>query len=1419
MTGDGGDGTKSQPSAAGAFGKDVARHLPPGLPGESSFLARPANKDEGRRGCTPCGDMRKPLDTAAQFRYLLSGGIAFPPGKPLPGACSREAGNSAASVFVSFSPVPPGMVIRMKMSLTGKLLAMLLALVLLLGTIPVSAAGAASETEDLQADTQAAGSGFTEVELLGSNADNLKSYLEMDGNYIIKINRDMDSDYADTGNWCTLGSGVKVLNLNGHEVTVHNDEDYSHSQKAFSRFYGDRCTMLSIPEGAELVINDDGNSGAIEYACYLDTSYYGGRHMYFEQRDLIEVNGGKLTVNGGNFHAGRSKKYYSYHDAENVWAQVNGHAVWLIGGTVVINGGSFAGRGYKNYSFDAGEFVNYYLDIAKYVGCAAITAESGDLTIYDGEFRGNGSADVMQITSKVNISIYGGIFESNKLGCPIAFYQINESGDTISTSPSYGYIGIPGRAFKNIGTKTQVYKKDDGFLTAEQLAADATLKTVKYVVVQPIEQQTGDMLKYDGASFRPIGQNVTVEWDKVSSLRFRLVHDPYYPTLRSYDTVEEHDVGNTYAAICTSPNSDNWVPALNMASGTSWVDLDDLPQSSKDKLAVGTTYYVRMGDFEVWKSTSTRHTIRYSDDRLLKIKIVEPELKMPELNLEIEYEPELDGAGDNITRVSAAGDGSTNALYKRYLAGEISKFTTKWTYYDKSGAQKTKTNDGTYTGDLYFYDFYRGISTVKYEVSLYKGDVLLGTKSVSRKVVFFPDLAADKTVDSSGRILLEASATDKKVTLSCDANSYTGIFWTRNNEKISGSEGKKTWTVDLSTAKSFGWYGIGYTVDGTDRKSDQTIYLGVKDGERSISVTASGTECTVKQDGDSTPTFTAKVSGSGWGTNKKYQWKNVSWPEGTEPNTRYVGNSTSATTNTISLAKLFGVTGVETRLAEGTYCVSCTVYDLDYDNAVTSVVLTVKVYRPAQGLEIWQDVEADRVDSVNVTDGFVVLDGVGGTAVIRGVFTPQNAKTGTVTYSSYGTGTATVSSEGGITGKAPGMTTVQAKSGSLSATTKVLVPRTKYSITIPEEWLNVKAGETVHRGAIPGTFQGCTAELVWNTVGTFSNSEYTADTFVGDLNYFPTVRIYPNSGVCYPVDIDYFYANSGRIDYDVDPERFEITVNDVTYFGAYCGRTTFYDTEPVSAGDKSEDFIDLDMDPTGKIIDWRDEYISYVLFSVDTPFAGDPKDVTGEGDSVQLDYSVATDGITVGSDSVYRVTDLSTIKDKDPGNDALEEDFTAYELGETYRAQIYLLVDRYYKTPAGGTAHFADTVVAVEPELGAITRVQYSLVYAYVYFTVTEERKEPPKVIFTGGSFDEKLTVSLEKSEDLEGPVYLIAAAYDDKGRMLGAERLEASFTDNKAEETFTFKAVTGKIARARVYALDADSRPLAVPYGFTVGL
>ena len=1185
---------------------------------------------------------------------------------------------------------------------------------------------------------------FTKVQV--SDADTLQSYLEKSGNYIIDLANDISymfndgypygSIYASVKlKWCTIASGIKVLNLNGHSLiisqdhqTVKNDQDWGDENEF--RLYSD---LFVIPAGAEMVINDPGNKGKIEYRCFIK-EHEGNQNT---TRNIFRVTeGGKLTINGGRIIAGRKhdNAYYICSgvfgvNSEYYYRQTNGIAVINKGGDVTIHGGVIQGRGYVTFN-NGSDMKDCWVTRA-----AAVWHESGSLKIYDGEFIGSGNAGVLRkLTpfSENDVEIYGGSFSTYKLDQPVEIH----SGEYIQYGPgawtgqdkdwtvngflksNYGLTGIDSRILKDVGKYTRVYKSGVGYLTADQVGyGDGNLNTHKNVTITPMELVPGELYQYDPASdtYQSIEAGATVSWDKNSSLRFMLSHNYYFPrNLRSFDVVDTFDYGNTYAVLRTSPGGEDYSYPLNATPGIEWVDLNLLQPFQKSLLKVGQTYYLRMFDSEEWKTTDTTHDITYYDAKYIKIKIVEEE-SVPSLNLSMSFENSLTDSGKNQITLIPGGDGTSNNLDVLVRAGKITGYTATFTYYDQSGTKKTYSTNNA-AGSVKLTDFYRGLSDVTYSVDLYKSGTKIGTYSTSQTVLCFPEISANKTIDSSNRILVEPDASDKTVTLSSNANSYSKIFWVKDGSKISGSANKQSWTVDLSSSGNSGWYSLGYTLSGTDYFGEEQIYLAIKDGTRTVNLSTSATSCSISSDSSTTPTLTAQTSGTGWGTISQYKWRNVSWPDGAKPNAW----ATTTTTNTITMAKLFcGTDSITKRIVAGTYVFSCTVRDSNGKEA-TSGTVSITVSRPVTGLQLWHDVGDD---SYNVTGGFIILD-KGKKDALRAVYTPENSvpsSSVSTSFSSSNTNTATATSAGTINAKNFGTATITAKYSSYSATTQVLVPKTRYNLPLEVQtsWLNVQLGETVHRGQVElSSNEDFTAELTWYVDEGSSSYEYTGDTFESNHAYYAEIKIYPNAGVCYPVEVEY---DAERTWYNVEKDRIEIAVGDTVYYGAtYCGRDYFYDDwQPVSEAQKNKDWIILKLDSSEKLMDWRDEYLDRVTFNLEIPQAGDPRNAIGN-ESKLLNCTMENEGIDYYMDSLKRVTDLSTIEDETWSNDALE-DFTTFEEGKTYRAGIYLLRKSGYTNALGGKVLFAESVKAYEPELGCLSSdayVQYGMVYAVVYFTV-----------------------------------------------------------------------------------------------------
>ncbi len=93
------------------------------------------------------------------------------------------------------------------------------------------------------------------------------------------------------------------MNLNGKSVELNAEN-------------GVETTMIRVPSGAELIINDTSGDNSGKLFCYgkMETPRTDMGPRYFNDavkyRNVLEIDGGTVTVNGGTLEAGRSKKQW-----------------------------------------------------------------------------------------------------------------------------------------------------------------------------------------------------------------------------------------------------------------------------------------------------------------------------------------------------------------------------------------------------------------------------------------------------------------------------------------------------------------------------------------------------------------------------------------------------------------------------------------------------------------------------------------------------------------------------------------------------------------------------------------------------------------------------------------------------------------------------------------------------------------------------------------------------------------------------------------------------------------------------------------------------------------------------------------------------------------------------------------------------
>ena len=325
------------------------------------------------------------------------------------------------------------------------LLSILLAAVLMLGLIPMTATAA-------DTDGELAGTGAIIHNV--TTAAELKAALELvDKNspHRIVVKNDIietigtPGDYSDKNYipvWCTVGKGEKVLDLNSYTVELKSDYcaiyDGFSMGAAYLEAKSNEC-LFSIPDGADLTVNGGYTSstyaGAIRYKGVLLN-----KCDAIDQRDIFHLDGGYLTINSGNYAPGWTRKKYTWEGSTfasgyTEYMQVNGTPITVNDGYLTVNGGYFEGIGLNTYSFKLPSNFDTY-DYARNAAIK-VNGSSGGVTINNGHFYGRSHASC----------ISGQNLESARIMVRSGRFQIDQSDTTISMvyGDHYNVTSYPGK--------------------------------------------------------------------------------------------------------------------------------------------------------------------------------------------------------------------------------------------------------------------------------------------------------------------------------------------------------------------------------------------------------------------------------------------------------------------------------------------------------------------------------------------------------------------------------------------------------------------------------------------------------------------------------------------------------------------------------------------------------------------------------------------------------------------------------------------------------------------------------------------------------------------------------------------------------------------------------------------------------------
>ena len=514
-------------------------------------------------------------------------------------------------------------------------LSFLLALVMLLSIIPMTALAAAAAAAEAAATGETYGV---------STGDGLLAMLEKDTlpGDVMTINVNADISYYVTTQGvtgidsflryaCTLGQGKKILNLNGHKLHFYNDYVVIDACSGYSASVINnlnRQCLFEIPSGADLTVNGDAkdsiDSGLIQYHGKLFE-----KCDAVDQRDIFAIRGGNLTINSGCYLAGGESVSYKLKDQSDfyykLWYLVGGDAIRAMSGNLTVNGGYFEGRGLSGYTDVRNE---------------ALYAEAGmsSVVINDGHFKGRSCADAVRADDLIRagrFTVNAGIFELEKYGAAVGTGVIYHN--LAYAVFGSGRIGV---FFPNHNIFTSYYYKEepDGDyikVQTESLENDAyhffRFSDVYLVFVDP-NNGTGMSHPTSGLDFRIGGtkhEYEDIDWRKGDPTYIYVDPDSLYfedQQMSSYGVEQSMSPTVTFKLFRylgdDGPSSaileNQSVDLSRDSSGHYYINLNNLAASVKNELAEDETYRFLFTATENWKSRRS-FSIRHDGNLLVTI--------------------------------------------------------------------------------------------------------------------------------------------------------------------------------------------------------------------------------------------------------------------------------------------------------------------------------------------------------------------------------------------------------------------------------------------------------------------------------------------------------------------------------------------------------------------------------------------------------------------------------------------------------------------------------------------------------------------------------------------------------------------------------------------------------------------------------
>lgn len=434
------------------------------------------------------------------------------------------------------------------------------------------------------------GVAFAAESIVTHDIEEVRSVLMADGDVQITLDGDAHqkrTDWFEGDTWCTLGSGNKTIDLAGHDLEM----EVLHAQ-------GRQMYMFGIVNSATTFAICDSSSkgnGTVAFDAYLAKVTRGtaGFHasdyysVHVQYRNVVRVQDGSFVLNGGKIKAGRRKSEYVGYginvsnlrrhlkgggDASirydgYISKMINSCGIIMEGGSVLINGGTVEGRGYRELA--TGGPANHYYN--QYTHAAAIYGTGGTLAINDGTIAGYSDAHALDLADSCAVSVRAGTFTTQKAGRVAVPHpsdgMFGEEEDPYSSLYGGGEYGDHSPLFKspeegNTGLRTSYLDSamvtviDDGdTIPASNWEGVFSIKAHDDITIKPTDH--GPVTIVDTRSGAEV-EGTHVKWDGESSCTLRI---PVTQTFTGYPWMNNYWVA---LAESTKSNPEGKSPTVYM---------------------------------------------------------------------------------------------------------------------------------------------------------------------------------------------------------------------------------------------------------------------------------------------------------------------------------------------------------------------------------------------------------------------------------------------------------------------------------------------------------------------------------------------------------------------------------------------------------------------------------------------------------------------------------------------------------------------------------------------------------------------------------------------------------------------------------------------------------------------------------------